>query len=235
MPVYRLIDQYIFPSPELAEENGLLAVGGDLHPQRLLEAYRQGIFPWFGKDDPILWWFTSPRLILEPAKIHIPKRLARSIRNEEFAITFDQAFHQVIDECASIRHSKREETWITDTMKTAYRKLHSLGYAHSVEYWREGQLEGGLYGVAIGSVFFGESMFSRKKNASKIALVALATLLEEKEFALIDCQMTTTHLLQFGAQEITGKEFSNSLHRYIHNLLPDGHWNHETFNRNRCL
>ena len=228
MPVFRLSKQVIFPPPELAEENGLLAVGGDLSPERLVAAYRLGIFPWYGEGYPILWWYTSPRLVLFPAELRITRRLARYLRNSGFLVTFDTAFSKVIGMCAEIRSESRQETWISVEMQRAYTQLHHLGYAHSVECWNEGALVGGLYGVALDRVFFGESMFSMISNASKVALVHLVARLRELSFQLIDCQMTTHHLLRFGAREITGDRFSNLLHQYIQSTAPDGIWTNDT-------
>ena len=171
----------------------------------------------------------SPRLILFPSEIHISRRLGRQIRKPLFSVTFDTAFKEVIDSCASIRQNMGEDTWITDEMKNAYSNLHEMGYAHSVECWENGVLAGGLYGVSLGRVFFGESMFSAKPNASKIALVALSTVLQKREYRLIDCQMTTSHLQRFGAKEISGTTFSKYLQRFITVLLPDGNWKNERF------
>ncbi len=236
MPIFQLLDDtYLFPNPGFAEENGLLAVGGDLSPERLIKAYERGIFPWFSEDEPILWWFTSPRLVLFPDEIHVPKRLARFIRKSPFSVSYDTAFEEVIDSCASIRQNRGEETWITGKMKNAYTSLHDLGYAHSVECWKNDTLAGGLYGVSLGRVFFGESMFSHETNASKVALVALSRLLQQKDYKIIDCQMTTSHLLQFGACEISGKRFSRYLQEFITNLSPEGHWNDERLSTNGNL
>ncbi len=233
MPIFQLLDDtYLFPHPEFADENGLLAVGGDLSPQRLIRAYQLGIFPWFSEGDPILWWFTSPRLVLFPNEIHIPRRLARFIRKSHFSVSYDKAFEEVIDACASIRQNRGEETWITNEMKKAYTRLHHLEYAHSVECWQNDTLVGGLYGVSLDKVFFGESMFSYATNASKVALVALSRLLQQKDYRMIDCQMTTSHLLQFGACEVPGKKFSQYLQKCISTLSPEGHWNNERFSVN---
>lgn len=229
MPVFRLTEDYIFPRPNLAEENGLLAVGGDLSPGRLISAYRLGIFPWFSEGDPILWWFTSPRMVIFPSQFRVPKRLARYMRKPLFRVSVDHAFEQVIESCANTRLTSGEETWITDEMKEAYLQLHRLGYAHSVECWQGDLLAGGLYGVALDQVFFGESMFSILDNSSKIALASLMAFLNRKGFKLIDCQMTTAHLHQFGATEINGREFSKNLAKYIKNLSPDGNWKYEPF------
>ncbi len=227
MPVFLLTEEILFPRPHLAEENGLLAVGGDLRPARLISAYRYGIFPWYSQGDPILWWFTSPRLVLFPDMFRVPKRLARYMRKPLFTVTFDSAFEQVIESCAAIRTTKGQETWITDEMKAAYLQLHRLGYAHSVECWQEQSLVGGLYGVLLDRVFFGESMFTIVSNGSKIALVSLVSQLRRKGCRLIDCQMTTEHLLQYGAREISGRDFQRCLNNSIENISPDGKWNYE--------
>lgn len=228
MPVFRLSEEVIFPSPELAEESGLLAVGGDLSAERLISAYRCGIFPWYAAGQPILWWFTSPRLVLFPGEMRISPRLARYQRNSGFHVTADSAFSQVIRHCADHRTEERLGTWITTEMQEAYTRLHQLGYAHSVECWHDGILAGGLYGVALDRVFFGESMFSLVSNASKIALIHLTRLLRNRSFGLIDCQMTTPHLLRLGAREISGKLFSNYLKQYIQSTAPNGLWTNDT-------
>ena len=230
MPVFRLTEHILFPRPELAEESGLLAVGGDLSTQRLIAAYNRGIFPWYAKGDPILWWFTSPRLVLFPAELHIPTRLARYLRNWEFTITLDRQFAQVIRMCADIRSGSRKDTWISREMQQAYTELHNQGYAHSVECWRDGVLVGGLYGVALDKVFFGESMFSMEPNGSKAAFIHLVAHLRKRDFQLIDCQMTTQHLLRFGAREIPGRQFSDLLQKYILTTTPDGTWTNDTQN-----
>ena len=223
MPVFRLTEQILFPRPELAEESGLLAVGGDLSTKRLVAAYTLGIFPWFAKGDPILWWFTSPRLVLFPDEMHVPIRLARYLRNAGFTFTRDKDFAQVIRMCAD----SRSETWISKEMQRAYTELHEQGYAHSVECWKDSALVGGLYGVALDRVFFGESMFSTTSNSSKGALVHLVAHLKEKGFQLIDCQMTTRHLQHFGAREISGRQFSNLLKKHIQTPLSDRNWHND--------
>lgn len=227
MPVFQLTNQPVFPPTELAEEDGLLAVGGDLSPDRLLNAYRHGIFPWFSEGDPILWWFTSPRLVIFPENFRVSKRLARYYRKPLFKVTMDTAFSDVIETCATVRTNNNDETWISPIMKEAYDALHSMGYAHSVECWQGDHLVGGLYGLALGKVFFGESMFSLQNNASKIALVALVNYLKKNDFKIIDCQMTTDHLLSLGAEEISGSEFSNYLNKHIKTIAPDGVWNND--------
>lgn len=227
MPVFRLTKDIIFPRPELAEENGLLAVGGDLSAGRLLTAYRLGIFPWYSDGDPILWWFTSPRLVIYPEQFRTPKRLARYIKKPLYRVTMDEAFPQVIQACASVTRHEGEGTWLTAEMIQAYIHLHELGYAHSVECWHEDTLVGGLYGVGLDRVFFGESMFTIMSNGSKIALATLARYLTMTGYRLIDCQMKTDHLLRYGACEISGLKFRKHLKDYIQQLSPDGKWKYD--------
>lgn len=231
MPVFQLTDRIIFPPPDLAEENGLLAIGGDLSPQRLIAAYRLGIFPWFSQDDPILWWFTSPRLVLIPEALQISKRLARSFRNTDLTLSINKAFEDVINACARTRTERDESTWISPEMMAAYTDLHYRRYCHSVECWQEGKLVGGLYGVALGQVFFGESMFSIVANSSKFCLIHLVAFLRKNDYRLIDCQLTTPHLVHFGAREITGKKFQYLLKHYIQTTTPNGIWPHEKDDR----
>lgn len=224
MPVFQLADALIFPPPELAREDGLLAVGGDLSPERLLLAYQHGIFPWYSPGEPLLWWAPDPRLVLFPSELRISRRLARTVRQQRFMVTFDQHFPAVIEACASTRRAQGEGTWIDGQMKDAYIRLHELGYAHSVECWREEKLAGGLYGVSLGGVFFGESMFSRERDSSKVALVQLVRVLNRWEFDLIDCQLPTAHLKNLGAREIAGRDFFELLQ---HSLTKDnrrGSW-----------
>ncbi|MCF6291466.1 MAG: leucyl/phenylalanyl-tRNA--protein transferase [Desulfobacterales bacterium] len=228
MPVFRLSDNILFPPTELAEPDGLLAVGGDLGPERLLAAYGQGIFPWYGAGDPILWWSPSPRLIIEPNAFRTSRRLGRLIRQQLFTITMDQAFARVINGCATIPRRGERSTWIVPEMVQAYIRLHELGFAHSVECWRQGELAGGLYGVALGKIFFGESMFSRSSNSSKIALAALVAQLKKWDFALIDCQVASDHLLQFGAREVSRREFETRLKDALTDPGPlPGQWRFE--------
>ena len=198
-----------FPDPRLAETepNGLLAIGGDLSVTRLSNAYRSGIFPWFSAGEPILWWSPDPRLLLFPGKIHVSRSLRKSLRRGDYRISFDEAFSDVIVNCATSPRHDQPGTWIIDGMIDAYIELHHHDYAHSVEVWHENKLVGGLYGVAIGSAFYGESMFSLVSNASKIALVALARKLQHYGFHFIDCQMETPHLLTLGAESVPREEF----------------------------
>lgn len=224
MPVFRLDKEPFFPSPLLAADDGLLAVGGDLRPERLLAAYSQGIFPWYSKGDPILWWYTHPRLVIYPDNFTINKRLQRYYRNTNFTLTADKAFTQVIDNCATVREISGEETWILDEMKEAYTQLHQLGFAHSIECWNKDALVGGLYGVALDRVFFGESMFSTVANSSKFALIYLMSIIKQQDIQLVDCQMTTNHLVQFGAKEVSGKRFHQEITDLITNITPKPRW-----------
>ena len=224
MPLYQLTDNLIFPPAELAESNGLLAVGGDLSPERLLLAYSSGIFPWFSEGDPILWWSPSPRLVIFPDEFKIPKRLARLLRQKKFSVTMDRDFRQVISACATIDGREKKGTWITRNMEAAYCRLHDMGYAHSVECWHDEKLAGGLYGISLGGFFFGESMFSRKANGSKVALVSLVKKLLAWDFDLIDCQMKTPHLVQLGAREIPGPEFQKLLAKSMALPTHRGKW-----------
>ncbi|MCB2182490.1 MAG: leucyl/phenylalanyl-tRNA--protein transferase [Desulfobulbaceae bacterium] len=222
--IFGLTEDLTFPPPYLANADGLLAVGGDLSVDRLLVAYQQGIFPWYTEDDPILWWSPDPRLILEPKEFHLSKRLARIIRQGVFTVSFDTAFRQVMEACAAPRAGQELGTWIVPEMIEAYVKLHEAGYAHSVECRQEGKLVGGLYGVALGRIFFGESMFSRVSNSSKVAFAHLMKFLLKKDFHLIDCQMKTDHLISLGAKEIPGHEFSFALEEYVDLPSLKGSW-----------
>ena len=213
--IFALSDEMIFPPPQLAREDGLLAIGGDLSEERLLLAYSMGIFPWYSEGDPILWWSPDPRFILELDDLYISKRLARTIRQGIFDITCDTVFADVIQSCSKKRPGKEEGTWVVPEMVDAYCRLHELGFAHSIECWQEGKLVGGLYGIALGKVFFGESMFSQATNASKVALAYLVKLLRKWDFNLIDCQVKSEHLVRLGAQEITGREFRQRLQQYV--------------------
>ena len=224
MPVYQLTNKLVFPPAALAEKDGLLAIGGDLSPARLLLAYSSGIFPWFSEGDPILWWSPSPRLVIFPDEFTIPKRLSRLLGRKKFSVTMDTAFRQVISACASVDERKERGTWITNDMIAAYNRLHDMGYAHSVECWQEDALVGGLYGLSLGGFFFGESMFSKQPNSSKIALVFLVNKMRQWDFDLIDCQMKTAHLMQFGAREIPGPEFQKLLAISVSRPTHKGKW-----------
>ena len=213
MPVFTLSKRLSFPPPHLAIKQGLLAVGGDLSIERLLLAYRSGIFPWYAQGEPILWWSPDPRLVLYPEELRVSRSLRRVIKKESFQITFDEAFDDVVQGCADAKRAYGEGTWITKEMKAAYCNLHRHGHAHSVEAWQTGKLVGGLYGVSIGRAFFGESMFSRVSNASKVAFVAFVLRLQHKHTTLIDCQVKTDHLIRFGAREVPRKVFLEQLEK----------------------
>ena len=206
-----------FPPVERATAypNGLLAAGGDLSAARLLEAYRNGIFPWFNDDQPILWWSPDPRMVLFPAELNVSRSLAKTLRNSCFEVRADTAFRDVIQNCRMPRRDQ-DGTWITAPIVEAYCELHRTGIAHSVETWRDGELVGGLYGIALGRAFFGESMFRRATDASKVALVTLVRQLERWGFGMVDCQMNTAHLASFGAREIPRAEFTRRLRELIH-------------------
>lgn len=211
MLVYPLGPDLAFPSPERARRDGLLAVGGDLSPERILLAYSMGIFPWYSEDSPILWWSPDPRMVLFPDEFVCSKRLGRTIRQGRFEVRFDTAFHEVIRRCSTVPRPGQDGTWITGDMLDAYVELHRLGFAHSVETWREDRLVGGMYGISLGGMFFGESMFRLERDASKVALAALVDRARAWEFSLIDCQMHTEHLASLGAREISRREFLGRL------------------------
>ena len=200
--------RHVFPPLEqaLKEPNGLLVAGGDLSPQRILAAYRAGIFPWFMPGEPILWWSPSPRMVLYVDEFQVPKSLAKVVRHRRYRVTFDTAFEQVMQGCAAPRGTEAG-TWISDEMLAAYTALHEAGFAHSFECWIDDELVGGLYGMALGKMFYGESMFARRSDASKIAFVHAVRWLRENGFTMIDCQMYTDHLARFGAREIEREEF----------------------------
>lgn len=203
MSIFQLHESPAFPHPDAAEKDGLLAVGGDLRPQRLLKAYAWTIFPWYSQETPVLWWSPNPRLVLFFESLHIPKRLRRELQRGKISVTVDRAFVDVLYGCARTPRPEGDGTWLTPEMIAAYTRLHDLGYAHSVEAWQGGSVIGGIYGVALGRVFFGESMFYSIANASKIALVALTHVLQQRGFVCLDCQQTTQHMLRFGAREIS--------------------------------
>ncbi len=198
----------------LREPNGLLAAGGDLSPQRLVQAYRHGCFPWFQDGQPILWWSPDPRTVLFPAELHISRSLSKCLRQQRYRVTFDREFARVIQACAAPR-AYADGTWITTPMQHAYLELHRQGIAHSVEVWQHDELVGGLYGLAMGQLFFGESMFSRADNASKVGFATLVSHLKQWGFALIDCQMPTEHLHSFGARAISRKDFAGYLQAHL--------------------
>ena len=217
-------DQHLNFSFEDVSPLGIVAVHGNLSPGILLSAYRQGIFPWYDDESPILWWSPDPRFILIPKDLHIPRSLRKELRKSAFTITVDQAFPDVIRACAQVPRKEQDGTWIVSEMQQAYTHLHNLGYAHSVEVWQEGELVGGLYGVSLGRAFFGESMFSHTSNASKTAFVLLTKALEEKGFGLIDCQVYTEHLTHFGAYEIDRNDFLEMLPEMLKAPSKRGSW-----------
>lgn len=225
MPLFRLSpNDVLFPDPELSLPDGLLAIGGDLSTERLLEAYRQGIFPWFNEEDPILWWSPDPRLVLFPEKLHIQRSMRPYFNQGKYQVSMDTEFESVIRSCATTRRKGQSGTWISEQIIEAYVKLHQLGYAHSVEVWHKGELVGGLYGLALGKVFFGESMFSRLPNASKFGFIALTLQLREQNYELIDCQQTTRHLVSLGAEPISRQRFLKYLHKNRNRPTQKGQW-----------
>jgi leucyl/phenylalanyl-tRNA--protein transferase len=211
MPVYSLTEELFFPPPELAEDDGLLAVGGDLSAERLILAYSKGIFPWYSDDYPILWWSPDPRLVLLPKELKVSRILSQTIKKGIYEFTMDKAFEEVIRNCATICRKGEDGTWITEEMVQAYINLHKAGYAHSVEAWAGDELAGGLYGVILGRAFFGESMFAKKNDASKASFVIFVERLVEQGFEIIDCQVATAHMKRFGAREIPRVEFMKRL------------------------
>lgn len=224
MPVYRLTDTVRFPHPERANPDGLLAVGGDLSIERLLLAYRFGIFPWYEEDTPVLWWSPPQRCVLAPTEFHVSRSLHRLLRQGRFVVTFDKDFSAVIRACAHTRIEQGLGTWIVPEMIEAYCALHEAGFAHSVEAWFNGRLAGGIYGVSLGRVFFGESMFKHETNASKIAFATLSQRLQEWEFTLIDCQVTNPHLQRLGGYEISRRDFLQRLQHALSFPTRRGKW-----------
>lgn len=224
MPVTRIGSRIAFPPPEQAEPGGLLAVGGDLEPRRLLSAYAQGIFPWYEEGLPILWHCPDPRTVLLPGDLHVPRSLHKTLRRAPYRVTLDSAFEQVIRACAETPRPGQDGTWITADMIAAYLRLHELGFAHSAESWVEGELVGGIYGVSLGGCFFGESMFAARPNASKVAFVSLVRQLERWGFELLDCQVYTEHLERFGAVDWPRRRFLATLAKSLEKPTPQGRW-----------
>jgi len=227
MPIFRLVDDMVFPPPDYADPSGLIAVGGDLSSERLLEAYRVGIFPWYSEDQPILWWSPDPRFVLELDQFKISRSLGKTLRRRVFHVSFDRVFDDVIAACAAVPREGQSGTWITPEMQEAYIKLHGLGFAHSVEAWFEGKLVGGLYGVSLGKAFFGESMFHRKPDASKVALAILVENLKKWGFHFIDSQMATEHMNRLGATEIPRRIFLKRLRSALRHSTKRGKWHVE--------
>ncbi len=214
MPLFVLDKELSFPPPHLAEPDGLLAMGGDLSPERLLLAYRNGIFPWY-EGEHILWWSPDPRFVLFPDELKISKGIKPFLSKNEFEFTINKAFPQVIHQCKKITRPGQEGTWITDEIEKAYCKMHELGFAHSAEVWKDGELAGGLYGIKLGNIFFGESMFSKQSNASRFAFIKYVQQLKAEGIKLVDCQVYTGYLESFGARMISGKEFLKLLSENI--------------------
>lgn len=224
MPVYRIPQELVFPDPELAEDDGLLGVGGDLSPERLLLAYANGIFPWHDEHGAPLWWSPDPRCVLFPDRLKVSQSLRKRLKKADFDVTVDQQFEAVIRGCASTPRKGQGGTWITREFVAAYTRLHELGVAHSVEVLMDGALAGGLYGIALGAVFCGESMFSLRPDASKIALVHLAAMLKYRKFSIIDCQMTNPYLISMGAEELPRKAFLEILRKNREKKGRPGRW-----------
>ena len=210
MPIYKLIDELIFP-PVSEAEDGIVAIGGDLSPERLMLAYQSGIFPWYSEGDPIVWWSPDPRCVLLPEKLHISRSMQRVLSKKLFEITFNQDFHGVIENCQRIFRKGQEGTWITEEMKEAYIRLHELGHAHSIEVWKDKELVGGMYGIDLGTVFCGESMFSKVSNASKAGFSWFVEQYKKRGGLLIDCQVHSNHLESLGAEHIPREAFINML------------------------
>lgn len=227
MPVYRLDERILFPPPELSEAGGLLAVGGDLRPDRLIAGYQQGIFPWYSEGQPIWWHSPDPRFVLEPDRLHVPRSLAKILRRGDYEIRFDTAFSRVIRACAKRPRPNQRGTWITREMIRAYEHLHELGVAHSAEAWRDGVLVGGLYGVSLGDVYFGESMYADAPDASKCAFVVFVRWMVARGIALIDSQVYTDHLARFGAEEWPRERYLDRLGELVARDTRLGPWSLE--------
>jgi leucyl/phenylalanyl-tRNA---protein transferase len=223
VPVFRLDERLVFPPVELADE-GLLAVGGDLRPERLLLAYSQGIFPWYGKNLPILWHSPDPRMVLLPGELVVGRSLKKAIRRKPYELRLDTAFGEVLRGCADVPRPGQNGTWLIPDMVGAYTKMHELGFAHSAEAWLDGELVGGLYGMSLGGCFYGESMFALAPDASKIVFVALVRQLVAWGMTLVDCQVHTDHLERFGAREIPRVEFLRHLHEALQQPTRRGAW-----------
>ena len=224
MPIFALPEAHIFPDPRLAEPNGLIAVGGDLSLERLLKGYALGMFPWYSEGQPILWHSPDPRFVLYPQDLRVSRSLRRTLRRKPFRLSMDTAFAEVVRACARVPRPFQDGTWITDEMNDAYCGLHDLGYAHSVEAWEGEQLVGGLYGVSLGRVFFGESMYAESPDASKVALVSLVQQLVRWGFELLDSQVYTEHLERFGAVEIPREQYLDALESGLETPTRRGRW-----------
>ena len=217
-------EYFPFPSVDKASPEGIVAMEGNLSPGMLLSAYKQGIFPWYSKGEPILWWSPNPRMVLFPENIHISKSMARTFKRGRFTYSMDNQFREIITTCSGISRTHEDGTWITLEMEEAYAHLHKLGWGHSLEVWEDNELVGGLYGLSIGSVFFGESMFSKKPDASKAAFIVLAQTLGDLGFSMIDCQLYTPHLESLGAVKIDRKEYLELLNKGLESKTHRGNW-----------
>ncbi len=225
MPIYRLPKENIFPNPEFANPDGIIAVGGDLTPARILNAYQNGIFPWFSDNDPIIWWSPNPRMVLFPEDIKVSKSMKQIIRSQKFKVSYDKNFEFVIRSCAKKRPKQNDVwAWLNEQMINAYLNLHKLGFAHSVEVWQNNEIVGGLYGISLGGVFFGESMFTKVSNASKFGFINLVNKLQTLNFGLIDCQVHTNHLESLGAIEINRTHFLDLLNFELSKKTIEGNW-----------
>ena len=228
MPEMFFTDQYPFPDPRKADAEGLVAYGGDLNPQRLFAAYAQGIFPWpYDAKTPLLWFSPDPRMTLRPSDLHVSRSLQRTLNKQLYDVRFDTAFTEVIRQCATIRRPGQGGTWITQDMIQAYIQLHEMGFAHSAEAWSDGKLVGGLYGVSLGAAFFGESMFAREPNASKVAFVRLVRQLQAWDFHLFDCQIYTEHVARLGATPWPRTRFLKALEKALEQPTMKGKWEKE--------
>jgi leucyl/phenylalanyl-tRNA--protein transferase len=227
MPIFRLSDELAFPHPSLAAEGGLLAVGGDVSPDRLLLAYSHGIFPWYGENRPILWWCPAPRMVLYPSELKVSRSLRKAMRRRPYRVSLDEAFEEVIDACGATPRPGQNGTWITHELRQSFVALHRRGLAHSVEAWQGARLVGGLYGLSLGTAFFGESMFAHAPDASKIAFVKLVGQLARWRFKLIDCQVPTEHVARFGAREIVLDDFLLELAEAMDGPTRRGPWSFE--------
>ena len=213
-----------FPHPLNADPDGLLAIGAELSPNKILLAYQFGIFPWYHEDDPILWWYTHPRCVLFPSRLKVSKSMKQLLNKNAFSVTFDQKFPEVIRSCKNIKRTGQEDTWITPELMDNLLQLHNMGFAHSVEVWQNDELVGGLYGISLGKIFYGESMFSHVSNASKYGFIKLVQYLEEQNFALIDCQQRTDHLVSLGAEMISSERFYKHLKSNVFNIVSPCKW-----------
>ncbi len=231
MPIYQLSEDYNFPDPEGAED-GIVAIGGDLNPKRIVEAYLQGIFPWYNPNEPIIWWSPDPRCVLFPQEVKVSKSMKQLFKKQFYKVTFDQQFSAVIQNCADLRYENREDTWLNNKMIESYTLLHKMGFAHSVEVWNDqDELVGGLYGLAMGKCFFGESMFFTQANASKYGFIALVQKLIENDYELIDCQVHNSHLESLGATMIPRNIFLSLLDTHIGEEVNIGQWSHWSFEK----